>query len=57
MLWTFHRLDGSGKGTRDPWGEEMATVACAATCLSHEGGRLAGRLPTGGERYWDGLGR
>ena len=31
------------EGARDPWDEEMAPVACAATCLPRKGGRPAGR--------------
>ena len=41
MLWTFHRLEVR-EGTRDPLGEEMAPVACAAGLR---------------EGLWDGLGR
>ena len=38
-----NRLGVPGKGTRDPWDEEMALFACAATCWPRKGGRPAGR--------------
>ena len=38
-----NRLGVPGKGTRDPWDEEMAPFACAATFSPRRGGRPADR--------------